>query len=293
MLRPLQYLVPPSPEEAVALLAEKAPHARPLAGGTDLIVDLKHDARGIEVLVDVSNVPEFRGIEELPEELRIGSMVTFSEIMDSPLMQKYCPEVCAASHTVGAVQTRNLGTVGGNLVTCVPSLDSGPALMVLDADVTVIGEDGYRRMPIEKFFVGPRKTILKPHELLVDIRIPKKNLGKPSHFIKFGLRKSQALSLVNVAAAVYLERGKQRVLVEPRIALGAVAPTAIYAREAQTFLEGKAPTDENLAEAGRIAVTEAKPIDDFRASASYRRHLIETLTYRALKRSVEIADERN
>jgi CO/xanthine dehydrogenase FAD-binding subunit len=291
MLRPLQYIVPRSAEEAVALLAEKAPHAAPLAGGTDLVVDLKHDPRGIEVLVDVARIPEFRGIEETAEGLRIGSMVTFGEIMDSPVMREMCPQVCAASHTVGAVQTRHLGTVGGNLVTCVPSMDSGPSLMVLDAEVTVIGDDGYHRMPIEKFFVGPRKTILKRHELLVDIRIPKKNLGKPSDFIKFGLRKGQALSLVNVAASLYLSADGKKI-VEPRIALGAVAPTPIYARKAEAFLEGKAPEDENFAAAAKMAVEETKPIDDFRASAKYRRHLVQTLTFRALQRSAEIAAER-
>lgn len=290
MLRPLQYIVPRSAEEAVALLAEKAPHACPLAGGTDLVVDLKHDPKGIEVLVDVSQIPEFRGIEETAEGLRIGSMTTFGEIMASPEMQKYCPEVCAASHTVGAVQTRHLGTIGGNLVTCVPSMDSGPSLMALDAELTVIGNDGYQTMPIEKFFVGPRKTILKRHELLVDIRIPKKNLGKPSDFIKFGLRKGQALSLVNVATSLYLKSGK---IVEPRIALGAVAPTPIYARKAEASLEGKKPSDQAFAEAAKIAVDETKPIDDFRASAKYRRHLVQTLTYRALQKAAETAAGRD
>jgi CO/xanthine dehydrogenase FAD-binding subunit len=287
MLRPLQYIVPTTAEEAVALLAEKNPLAAPLAGGTDLIVDLKHNPKGIEVLVDVTRIDELRGIEETDAGLRIGSMATFAEIMASPLMQRYCPQVCAASHTVGAVQTRHLGTVGGNLVTCVPSMDSGPSLMVLDAEVTVIGTEGRRRMPIEKFFVGPRKTILQRHELLVDIRIPKQNLGKPSDFIKFGLRKGQALSLVNVATSLYLDSSGK--IVEPRIALGAVAPTPVYARQAEAFLAGKAPSDKDIGEAARMAVGETKPIDDFRASAKYRRHLVQTLTYRALKQAAEIA----
>jgi CO/xanthine dehydrogenase FAD-binding subunit len=171
-------------------------------------------------------------------------------------------------------------------------MDSGPSLMALDAQVTVIGENGYRDMPLEKFFVGPRKTILEKHELLVSILIPKKSRAKPSLFIKFGLRKGQALSLVNVASSLWLASEGDAV-VEPRIALGAVAPTPIYARQAQEFLEGKAATDENLAEAAKIAVTETKPIDDFRASANYRRHLVETLTFRTLKKSAEIAAARS
>jgi len=285
-LRPFDYIVPESAAAAVALLAEHGESACPLAGGTDLVVDLKHSSGNIHVLVDVSGLEEFHGIQETDEGLRIGSMVTYGEIMESPVCLEKIPEVVAASHTVGAVQTRNLGTIGGNLVTCVPSADSAPALMVLDAEVTVAGTDGSRRMPIEEFFVGPRKTVLEPHELLADIWIPKKNLGKPSCFHKFGLRKGQALALVNGAAALRLEGGR---IVAPRIALGAVAPTPIRALKAEALLTGQEPTKELIDEAAHTAVSESKPIDDFRASANYRRQLIRTLTQRALTRSVEIA----
>ena len=273
----------------MALLAENTARARALAGGTDLVVDLKHAPGDVDLLVDVSQLPEFGGIGETEEGLRIGSMVTFSELMASPIVNQMTPEIVAASHTVGAVQTRNLGTIGGNLVTCVPSADSAPSLLALDAIVTIAGSDGKRSVPLEEFFVGPRKTILEPHELLAEILIPKKNLGKPSHFIKFGLRKGQALALVNVAAALYLN--DDGTVAEPRIALGAVAPTPMFARKAEASLDGKKPDEENLLEAARVAVSEIKPIDDFRASANYRRHLVQTLTYRALKRSTEIASE--
>ena len=288
-MRPLDYIVPESAEAAVAVLAEHGEHACPLAGGTDLVVDLKHAPGNVSALVDVSGLKEFLGIEETDEGLRIGSMVTYGEIMENPICLEKTPEVVAASHTVGAVQTRNLGTIGGNLVTCVPSADSAPALMVLDAEVTLVGTNGWRRMPIDDFFVGPRKTILEPHELLAEIWIPKHTLGKPSSFYKFGLRKGQALALVNTAAALELENGR---IVEPRIALGAVAPTPLRALKAEAFLAGKDASGENLDEAAKIAVTEAKPIDDFRASANYRRQLIHTLTRRVLDRSVAIARER-
>jgi carbon-monoxide dehydrogenase medium subunit len=288
-MRPFEYAAPASAKEAVALLAEYGDRARPLAGGTDLIVDLKHAPGKLAMLVDVASIPEFRGIELTDEGLRIGSMVTFGEIMASPVCNELTPEIVSASHTVGAVQTRNLGTIGGNLVTCVPSADSAPSLLVLDAEVTVAGSDGNRRMPIMEFFVGPRKTCLQPHELLVEIFIPKASLGKPSSFRKFGLRKGQALALVNGAGALYLEDGK---ITQPRIGLGAVAPTPIRAPKAEAHLEGKTPTDELLNEAADIAVTECKPISDFRASAAYRRQLVHTLTYRVLKRSVQIASQR-
>ena len=289
-MRPFEYIAPSSAQEAVALLAEYGDNARPLAGGTDLVVDLKHDPGDISLLVDVSCLPEFRGIDATPAGLRIGSMVTFGEIMASSVCQEMTPEIVAAAHTVGAGQTRNLGTLGGNLVTCVPSADSAPSLMVLDARVTLIGPDGSREMPIEEFFVGPRKTSLKPHELLESILIPQDALGKPSKFLKFGLRKGQALALVNAAASLRLDKDG-KTLVEPRLALGAVAPTPLRAMATEAFLTGKPATDEVLVEAAEIAVTEAKPIDDFRASANYRRQIIRTFTYRVLKRSVEIASE--
>jgi carbon-monoxide dehydrogenase medium subunit len=289
-MRPFEYAAPATAQEAIALLAEHGDRAKVLGGGTDLIVDLKHKPGNVSLLVDVSSIPEFLGIEETDEGLRIGSMAKYGEIMAHPLCLEYTPEIVAASHTVGAVQTRNLGTIGGNLVTCVPSADSAPSLLVLDAEVTVAGSGGNRRMPLQEFFVGPRKTCLQPHELLMDIRIPKANLGKPSHFLKFGLRKGQALALVNAAAALWLDDKKQ--IAEPRIAIGAVAPTPIRAPKAEAHLAGKKPTDELLSEAAEIAVSECKPIDDFRASANYRRQLVRTLTFRCLKRSVEIASKR-
>lgn len=289
-MRPFDYIAPASAAEAVAVLAENGEHACPLAGGTDLIVDLKHEAGAINLLVDVSCIPEFRGLEETPEGLRIGSMVTFGEIMESSFCQKKLPEVVAASHTVGAVQTRNLGTLGGNLVTCVPSADSAPSVMVLDSRVSLIGPDGSREMPIEEFFVGPRKTVLGPHELLESIFIPKEALGKPSKFLKHGLRKGQALALVNAAAALWLEKDGKTIS-EPRLALGAVAPVPLRCLETEAFLAGKPATDEVVAEAADIAVSESKPIDDFRASKKYRCHIIRTFTKRVLKRSIEIAKE--
>jgi len=187
----------------------------------------------------------------------------------------------AAAHSIGAMQTRNLGTLGGNLVTCVPSMDSGPALIALDASVTVASTEGQRQMPLSELFVGSRKTSLKPGDLLVDIIIPKENLGKPAAFEKFGLRKGQALALVNVGASFWIDREKS-VLVAPRIALGAVAPTVMRAPKAEAFLDGCKISAEVMAEAGRIAAMEAKPISDFRASADYRRDLVAVLVKRAL-----------
>jgi carbon-monoxide dehydrogenase medium subunit len=199
--------------------------------------------------------------------------------MNSSIIRDMFPAMVDAAHSIGAVQTRNLGTLGGNLVTCVPSMDSGPALIALEALVTVASSAGRRQMPLGELFVSPRKTSLKPGDLLVDIVIAKQNLSKPAAFEKFGLRKGQALALVNVGAAFFIDKGN---FLSPRIALGAVAPTVIRAPKAEAYLEGRKISAEAMAEAGRIAATEAKPISDFRASADYRRDLVAVLVKRAL-----------
>jgi len=273
---------------ALALLAEHGSAAKVLAGGTDLLADLKsaHDVPAL--IVDISRAEDLKGIAITDEGLHIGALVTHTEIMRSAVIRELFPALVDAAHTIGAVQTRNLGTLGGNLVTGVPSMDSGPTLVALEALVAIAGAGGRRRMPLAEFFTGPRRTALKPEELLLEILIPKKNLGKPASFLKFGLRKGQALALVNVAAGLWLKPGKDA-FVEPRIALGAVAPTVIRAPQAEAYLEGRAATAEAMAEAGRIAAGEARPISDFRASAGYRRDLIAVLTRRALENACALA----
>lgn len=291
-MKPFEYVTAKDSKHAVALLAEHGARAKILAGGTDLLVELKDAKRPPGLVVDISRAPDLKGISLTDDGLRIGTLVTHSEIMRSSLVRRHCPVLIEAAHSIGAVQTRNLATIGGNLMTCVPSMDSGPALIALEAQVTVAGPDGQQHMPLAKLFVGPRKTSLGSGQLLVEIVIPKASLGKPSAFLKFGLRKGQALALVNAAASLWVERDR-KTFVAPRIALGAVAPTVIRAPKAEAFLAGLAITPEVMDEAGRIAATEAKPISDFRASADYRRDLIAVLVKRALATAYARANENN
>ena len=283
-MKSFEFFAAKDSNHAVTLLAQHAANAKVkiIAGGTDLLADLKFTAHGPDVVVDISRAEDLKNINLTEQGLSIGALVTHTQIMRSPLIRQLFPALVDAAHTIGAVQTRNLGTLGGNLVTAVPSMDSGPTLMALEAIVTIAGNGGRRQMPLSEFFVGPRKTVLKPDELLAEIIIPKQNLGKPTHFLKFGLRKGQALALVNVGASFWVDWEKNTFLA-PRVALGAVAPKVIRAVQAETYLEGRAITTETMAEAGRVAVGDAKPISDFRASAEYRRHLIAVLTKRALE----------
>jgi len=278
-------------QHAIALLAAHAPSVRILAGGTDLLVDLKMAPDAPTVIVDISRAEDLKRIVMTDHGLSVGALATHSQIMRSTLIQQFVPALAVAAHTIGAVQTRNLATLGGNLATAVPSMDSGPALFALEALIAVAGPAGRRRMPIAEFFVGPRRTVLQPGELLTEIVIPRASLGKPADFQKFGLRKGQALALVNVAASSWVD-WERNAFLAPRIALGAVAPTVIRAPGAEAFLEARTIDPEAIAEAGRIAAAEAMPISDFRASAQYRLELVAALTRRALANAYERAKER-
>lgn len=291
-MRPFDFVVARDSAEALAALARSGPDARVIAGGTDLLVELKSAARVPALVIDISRARDLKRIEMTDEGIVIGAAATLDEIMRSPLVHKWLPAVADAAHSIGAVQTRSLGTLGGNLVTCVPSMDGGPVLVALDAQVTIAGPAARRRIPLLEFFVGPRKTALGPGELLLEIVVPTGSLGKGAAFQKFGLRKGQALALVNVAAACNVQPTRNT-FVAPRIALGAVAPTVIRAPQAETYLEHRAISGEAMREAGRIAATAVRPITDFRASAGYRRELIAVLTRRALENAVARATARN
>ena len=282
-MRAFEYIAARDCRHAVALLAEFGADARLLAGGTDLLVEFKEAARAPRIVIDISRAADMQTIALTAQGLSIGAAVTHTALMKSPLVHELCPALIDAAHSIGAVQTRNLGTLGGNLATCVPSMDSGPTLVALDALVTIIGPAGEKSVPLTEFFIGPRKNMLKRDELLAAIVIPKANLGKPAAFLKFGLRKGQALALVNVAASLRLDRG-QAVFCDARIALGAVAPQVMRATQAEAYLEGRAITPEAMTEAGVIAAREARPISDFRASADYRRDLVAALTRRVLEK---------
>ena len=205
-MKAFDYVAARDLKHAVALLAEHGASAKILAGGTDLLVELGAAARVPKVVVDVSRLKELKGIaRDRARACASARSPRTRDIMRSPDVRELFPALVDAAHTIGAVQTRNLGTLAGNLVTCVPSMDSGPTLLALDAEVATMSPRGERRMPLAELFVGPRKTSLKPDEILTEIVVPKANLGKPAAFLKFGLRKGQALALVNVGAAFWVE----------------------------------------------------------------------------------------
>ncbi|MDQ7842220.1 MAG: xanthine dehydrogenase family protein subunit M [Armatimonadota bacterium] len=286
-MNPPRYLAPPTIAEAVRHLAEEGEGAYPLAGGTDLVVRMRAGLVQPTALVDLQRIPELAVIAVQDGRVWLGATVTLAKVVASPELRRLTPVLAEAAAQMGAVQLRNLATVGGNLASAVPSADLAPPLLVLDATARITGPAGERALPLEQFFAGPHRSVLRPGEILTGLEIPASDGGTGAAFLKFGRRSAQVLAVVNAAARVRLHRG---VLDEVRIALGAVAPTPIRARSAEILLRGAPPDRERLDEAARLAAQEARPISDMRATAGFRREIAQVLVRRALEQAIRRAE---
>lgn len=264
--------------EATKLLSDYGEKACILAGGTDLLVQMKMGRPTPEVLIGIMKMPELRGIFQ-EDGLRIGAAASFREIQASRIiLEEYVALYEAAGH-VSHVQIRTMGTIGGNLCNASPAADSAPPLLVFDAKVKLAHPTGSRVVPLKDFFVGPGMTILKPEELLVEIQVPRppKNMG--SAFLKVG-RTCSDLAKVNVAIALEREGTHVR---RCAIALGAVAERPMRAGIAEAMLAGKRYSQSLVEEASRQASQEIRPITDVRSSDEYRRDMAKTLVADALR----------
>ncbi|MEW5784756.1 MAG: xanthine dehydrogenase family protein subunit M [Bacillota bacterium] len=282
-----QILRPETLENALDSLAAHAGQANLIAGGTDLLPAMAKGMLSPAVLIDLDNVPELKVLKEDGADIHLGAALTHNEILESFVGDLHGAFREALS-SIACNQTRNMGTVGGNIAMAVPSADTAPALLVYDAVVELISAArGARQLPLDQFFVGPRKTVMQPDEIIVKFILPGA-AGRRSSFIKHGRRKALSLAVVNVAAGLRLENG---VCKDVRIAMGAVAPTPIRARESERVLEGAAPTAANiLLAAEKASREECSPIDDFRASCAYRKELVKVYVKRALESLTDCSD---
>lgn len=280
-----EYLEPTSIDEAVTLGARFGEAGRFLAGGTDLMIQMR---RGRVAPRHVLSLHRVTGLEriEVDGAVRLGALVTHRAIERFPHFQGGLRALVEGAEVVGGHQIRNVGTVGGNIVNASPAADVVPVLLALDATVTCLGPEGERTLPLDGFLTGPGQTARRPGELLTSIRFERLPPRAATAFLKAGRRKAMEISVVCVAVRLVLDPAHERCQ-EARIALGAVAPTTMRARAAERALEGQPLTDEVLRRAGRLAAGECQPIDDVRASARYRRLLVETLVPRAIRRSLE------
>ncbi|MCL6638601.1 MAG: xanthine dehydrogenase family protein subunit M [Firmicutes bacterium] len=279
-----EYYAPAGLPEACALLARFGPQAKVLAGGTDLLVKMKHELVSPAVLVSLKNLRQLTDIRyEEGRGVVIGALATHNSVAGSPVLQEKYRSVCEAAHHMANNQVRNRGTVGGNIVNAVPSADLPPILIALGAFVKLTGSGGERVLPLEDFFSGPGKTVIAGDEILTEVVIPGRNFTGSTYY-KFGLRRSGALAVVGVAAAVEMDGDVCR---DARIVLGAVAPVPMRAKKAEELLKGRAVTEALLEEAGRCAAGESRPISDIRGSAEYRRDMVRVFTKRALRKAIK------
>jgi len=268
--------------DALDALAEYQEKARIVAGATDLILEMERGVRkDLELLVDISRIPGQDNIT-LDEDgiIHLGPLVTHNHIAASKLIQETAFPLALASWEVGSPQIRNRGTVAGNLITASPANDTITPLMALGASVVLRSKSGSRVIPLSQFYLGVRKVDMRPEEMLVEITFPALKANQRGTFIKFALRRAQAISLVNVAVILAFEEEK---VSAASITLGAVAPTIVHAVEAESYLVGKKLTDEVIAECAAKTLLAAKPISDIRGSSSYRRRMVEVTTRRALR----------
>jgi len=272
---------PASLDEAIALLAEHGPETTLVAGGTDLMTNLKLGLVDPRRLLDVTRIPEARGISSKEGVLDIGAATTFAEIAADAQVQAQAPILADLARRVAAAAVQNRATIGGNLVTGSPAADSPPALLALDAMLVLVGPGGRREVTMADFYTGYRETARRPDEILLRIRVPVPPTETRQSFFKVGTRQAQACAKVNLAArARLLPDGR---LADVRLAVGSMAPTVIALKETVQFLEGRALDGETIEEASRLAEGDVIPIDDVRSTADYRRTITGRLVARFLQ----------
>jgi carbon-monoxide dehydrogenase medium subunit len=238
-------------------------------------------------IVDLSALPELKLVEQQPDgSLRVGAGVAARTLEQTEVVNTSFAALAEGASVVGSFQIRNLATLGGNLANAAPSADMAPPLLALDAELLIAGPRGQRRVPVADFFLGVRRTQLAPDEVLVEIVIPAPPASSGSTYVRHTPRRELDIAVVGVASSLTIASGRCSTA---RIALGAVAPVPLRAREAEARLEGEAVTPALIEEAADLAVSAASPISDQRGSAEFRRHLVRVLTRRTLTTALERA----
>jgi carbon-monoxide dehydrogenase medium subunit len=283
-LHKFDFVAPRSVEDAVAQLSERGPGGKLLAGGTDLLLQIKARAIRPSYVVDLSHLDELFRLEARHREgLWIGSMARMRAIQQSLIVRDGWAAISDGASLVGSIQIRDLATVGGNLCNAAPSADIAPPLIAANARAEILGPAGSRSVPLDQFFFGPRRTVLAADELLLGVLVPEPVFGSGGRYVRHTPRKEMDIAVVGVGSAVTVRDGR---FVSARIALGAVAPTPMRATRAESLLAGQAATQAVIDAAAATAAEEARPISDVRGSADFRRHLVEVLTRRTLQEAL-------
>ncbi|MEA2784623.1 MAG: hypothetical protein QOF71_727 [Candidatus Eremiobacteraeota bacterium] len=273
--------------ETLAALASHGKEARIVAGGTDVLVELQRGVRPTSTLIDVSALRELKYVRRQGDVIALGGLATHNDVLAAPFARAAMLPLAQACAEVGAPQIRTRGTIAGNVVTASPANDTIAPLIALDAEIVLASSGGERTLPLAEFYTGFRTTQLRPDELVREIRFRALDSSRRGIFLKLGLRRAQAISVIDIALVAALDA--DGVVTDARIALGCLAPTVVRAVAAEGYLIGKRLDPATCAQAGRVACDDAAPIDDVRGSAGYRRTTLAALVARALER---VADGR-
>ncbi len=264
------------------MLAKEGTGARIVAGGTDVLVELQRGVKPTAALIDVSALRELKYVRRGGGVIALGGLATHNDVLAAPFAREAMLPLAQACAEVGAPQIRTRGTIAGNVVTASPANDTIAPLIALDAEIVLASHGGERTLPLADFYTGFRTTQLRADELVREIRFRALGPARRGIFLKLGLRRAQAISVIDIAVVVALDASGA--VTDARIALGCLAPTVVRARTAEAFLAGKRLDAATCAEAGRVACDDAAPIDDVRGSAGYRRTTLAALVARALER---------
>ncbi len=276
-----EYFKPKTLAEAVKLLGKNPENSKIIAGGTDITVHIKEDIIAPDVLIDIKAIPEFTDMTFNNNELTMGANVTFSDIEESEICKTNFRVLWESASTVASIGIRNRATLAGNICSAIPSLDSAPALFLYDAEIYVQNKDAERKINIEDWFTGPKKTSLKKDEILTKIILKFPEIKSASCYKKLGRYKGE--DLAQVGMGVLASENKQY-----KIAVCAVGPVPKRAEKTEEFLNGKELTEENIKQAQDILATEISPITDIRATKEYRTHIAKVMLERGLKESSDL-----
>ncbi len=286
-MRDFSYIAANTIPEAVALLDEKGENARILAGGTDLIVQVREARRDVNWIIDIKSIPEVNALDYNADTgLVLGAAVECYKIYADDAICKGYPGLIDATKIIGGTAIQGRAAVGGNLCNASPAADGIPPLIVLNATCVIAGPNGEREVPVEQFCTAPGQTVLKNGEMLVSIKIPAPESNSSSFYLRFIPRNEMDIAVVGAGASVVLDDTKQTI-VSARIALAAVAPTPLFAEEASARLAGREISDAAIDEAAEAAKAIARPISDMRGTAEQRTHLVGVLTRRALNGAIQ------